>query len=1059
MQWLARISVQRPVFAWVLILSIVVLGLVGYSRLGVDQFPNVDVPIVVVTTRLEGAAPEEVETDLTDKIEAAVNTISGIDELNSSSTEGVSQIIIAFKLEKDIESAVNEVRDKINLVTQELPKGTDPPVVTKVDPSATPVLLLAVRAKPGATKDVRALTELADKRVRRQLETISGVGKVSLVGGRPRQINIAMNPVALRAEGVTPVDVLRALQAQNAMTPGGSLESGPKSVSLKIEGRVGSASEVERVVVRASGGRLLRVGDVAKVIDGQKDLESIARWDGEDAVVLSVVKQAGTNTIEVVDAVQKRLAAIRSTLPADVDLVVARDNSQSIRTSVHAVTEHLIVGAVLAALVVLVFLGNVRSTLIAAISIPVSVIGTFGLMYLQGYTLNSITLLALALAVGIVIDDAIVVLENIVRYVDEKGIKPFPAAVLATKEIGLAVLATTLSLMAVFIPVAFIGGIPGRFLKSFGYTMAFSIGVSLIVSFSLTPMMSSRMLKPKVFGAAHGTGWLSRAVDAFYLPIERVYLEMLRFSLQRRWVIAIACALTLGSCVPIGKALPGSFLPQDDKAKFQVTLRAPEGTSSEETLLIAERAAVELRKLPGVAHLLVTVAEDDQRTRNYAQIYVDLVDPGARRESQNQLMDLARRDVVSKMPRDLRVNVAEVPDFAVGSATQNTQIVMSGPELGALQSYAKEITDALRASKLAVDVDTTDLARKPEVKVRIDRDRAADLGVSVTDVAQTLQMLVAGLKGSTLPEGGEEYDIRLRADAAYRTDATSLGLMSVPSTKLGSVPLASVVSWHEGQAPARVNRYGRERQITLLANAATGVGDDRVTGFIDAKFKELGAPATYRLQPTGRSKSQADTGKGFALALGMAFVFMYLILAAQFESWLTPAVILASLPLTVPFALLSLLLFGQSLNLFSMLGLLVLFGVVKKNSILQVDHANHLRSLGMDRFTATMQANKDRLRPILMTTIAFVAGMAPLILSKGIGAGFNRATASIVIGGQTLSLLLTLLAVPVLYTYVDDARQWIARRGKRGAVDRGENELADVLAGGEPSAPVQQAAE
>jgi hydrophobe/amphiphile efflux-1 (HAE1) family protein len=1044
MQWLARISVQRPVFAWVLMLALVVLGLVGYGRLGVDQFPNADVPVVVVTTHLEGASPQEVEVDVTDKIEGAVNTISGIDELTSTSTEGVSQVIVTFKLEKELEVAVNEVRDKVNQATQDLPKGTDPPVVAKVDPSARPVLLLGLRAKDKRA-DIREISELADKKVRRQLESIYGVGRVTVIGGRERQINVAMNPLALRAQGITAVDVLRALQTQNAMAPGGSLETGPKSVSLKIEGRVGTIEDVERIVIRAENGRLLRIGDVAKVVDGMKEVESLARFDGDDTVVLSVVKQAGTNTIEVVDAIQKRLETIEKTLPSDVELVVARDNSQSIRTSVHAVTEHLILGAVFAALVVLLFLGKARSTLIAAISIPVSVIGTFGLMYVQGYTLNILTLLALALAVGIVIDDAIVVLENITRFVEEKGMKPFPAVVYATKEIGLAVLATTLSLMAVFVPVAFIGGVPGRFLKSFGYTMAFSIGVSLIVSFSLTPMMSARLLQPRVDGERPGI--MTRVVDAFYKPVEKAYMRLLGFSLKNRWVIAVACALALGSCVPIAKRLPASFIPLDDRAKFQVTLRAPEGTSSEETLLIAERAAVDVRNLPGVSHILVTVAEDDQHSRNYSQIYVELVDPDKRALTQFDLMDRARKEILPKLPPGMRVNVAEVPDFGVGSNTQTTQLVLSGPDLEGLQQYADEITKGLRESKLAVDVDTTSLDRRPEVSVTIDRDRAADLGVSVTDIAQTLQMLVAGLKGSTFPEAGEEYDIRLRADAAYRADASSLGVMTVPSSKLGSVPLTSVVKWTDGKAPSRVDRYGRERQITVLANAAPGVGDAQVTEYIQTKFAELHAPPTFRLQLTGNSKQQGETGKGFLLALGMAFVFMYLILAAQFESWLYPMIILASLPLTVPFALLSLLILGQSLNLFSMLGLLVLFGVVKKNSILQVDHTNHLRSLGHDRFTSLMEANRDRLRPILMTTIAFVAGMIPLILSKGIGAGFNQATASIVIGGQSLSLLLTLLAVPVLYSFVDDVRAWIARLGtKREDVDRGEAELARALA-------------
>jgi multidrug efflux pump subunit AcrB len=600
MQWLANISVRRPVFASVLILLIVVLGLVGYGGLGVDQFPNVDVPIVVVTARLDGASPEEMELDVTDKIEGAVNTISGIDELSSTSSEGVSQVIITFKLEKDLEAAINDARDKINQVTQDLPKGMDPPVVAKVDPSASPVLLVGVRGRKDGG-DIRAMTETADKLIRRQLEAINGVGAVTLIGGRERQINILMNPLALRASNVTAVDVMHALQLQNLMTPGGALETGPRSVTLKIEGRVTSIDAVRQVVIRSEDGRILRIGDVATVVDDKKEVASLAEYDGQEAVVLSIVKQGGTNTIDVVNAIESRLEAIRATMPSDLELVVIRDNSQSIRTSVDAVLEHLVVGSLLAALVVLLFLANGRSTIIAAVAIPVSVIGTFALMYAEGYTLNIITLLALALAVGIVIDDAIVVLENIVRFVDEKGMKPFPAAILATKEIGLAVMATTLSLMAVFIPVAFIGGIPGRFLKCFGYTMAFAIGVSLVVSFTLTPMMSARLLR------AHRENVLTRTVDALYKPVERLYMSLLGFSLENRWVVAVLCALTLGSCIPVAKSLPASFLPEDDRAKFQVTMRAPEGTSSEETMLIAERAAVELRKLPGVADI---VAED-----------------------------------------------------------------------------------------------------------------------------------------------------------------------------------------------------------------------------------------------------------------------------------------------------------------------------------------------------------------------------------------------------------------------------------------------------------------
>lgn len=1035
MQWLARVCVQRPVLASVFMLVILVLGTIGYRSLGVDQFPNVDIPVVVVTTTLPGAAPEEVESEITDKMEGAVNQVSGIDELTSVSSEGVSQIVMRFQLDKNTDVAAQEVRDKVNLVLRDLPTGIDPPVVAKVDPSASPVMFLGLRSQ---TRSVRELSELSDKVVRRQLESVYGVGKVTLIGERSRQINVFMDPMRLRSAGVTAVDVMNTLRAQNLMTPGGNIETGPKSLTLRINGRVESVEQVRALVVRADQGRILRLEDVARVEDGEEALESIARYDGQDAVVMTIVKQSGTNTIEVVDRIQKRLDSIKSGLPKDVSLEVVRDNSQTIRTSVNSVIEHLVVGAILAALVVLLFIGNARSTIIAAVSIPISVIGTFGLMWVQGYTLNNITLLALALAVGIVIDDAIVVLENIIRFIEEKKMKPFPAAVLATKEIGFAVLATTLSLMAVFIPVAFIGGIPGRFLKSFGYTMAFSIGVSLIVSFSLTPMMSARML------TSHHGGALTKVVDFFYRPIERVYMVMLGFSLRHRWVVALACALVMGSCVPVAKSLPGSFLPLDDKAKFQVTMRAPEGTSAEETFLLAERATALLKGLPHVTHTLITVAEDDQRTRNYAQIYVDLADPSQRKLTQFDLMDMARKRVLPKLPESLRVNVAEVADFSVGANTQRVQFVMTGPDFATLESSAKTITDALKASGKAVDVDTTNLPGRPEVQLEIDRDRAADLGVTVQHVAQTLQMLVAGVKASTFPEAGEEYEIRIRADEKFRSDPDALNLVSVPSTKFGTVPLNSVVRWKDGLGPSRVNRYGRQRQITLLANAAPGAGDNDVSGIMKAQFEGLRLPFGYSLTPTGQSKSQAETGKGFLIAMSMAFVFMYLILAAQFESWLYPGIILSSLPLTVPFAFISLKIFGQSINMFSMLGLLVLFGVVKKNSILQVDHANHLRRLGRSRFDSLMEANRDRLRPILMTTVAFVAGMLPLLFSAGIGSGFNKATASIVVGGQTLSLLLTLLAVPVLHSFTDDLGDLF--KSKKAKVDRGQGELRAALA-------------
>jgi hydrophobic/amphiphilic exporter-1 (mainly G- bacteria), HAE1 family len=762
-------------------------------------------------------------------------------------------------------------------------------------------------------------------------------------------------------------------------------------------------------------------------------------------VVLSVRKQSGTNTVEVVDSVLKKLTDVRRTLPAQIQLDVVRDNSAPIRTGVGSVKEHLVLGALLAAAVVLLFLGNARSTLIAAVAIPISIVGTFALMWVQGFSLNMLTLLALALAVGIVIDDAIVVLENIVRFIEEKGMKPFPAAVLATREIGLPVLATTLSLMAVFVPVAFVGGVPGRFLKNFGYTMAFAVGVSLFVSFALTPTLSARLLRAHRPGEGKG---LATIVDVFYRPIERVYMAILGWCMQHRWLVVLACIASLGSCGPLMKRIPTGFVPQDDQAQYEVSLRAPEGTSASETALIAERVSQQVRQLPGVLHTVVTVAGGDAKVQNLASIYVALSDPGARALTQHQLMDLTRKQVLTQLPPELRVSVAEVAMISTGAATSAVQYVLAGPDLKKLEEFAAKMGPEIKKHPSVVDFDTNLIVGKPEIRVAIDRDRAADLGVSVADIADTLRMLVAGVKASTFSEQGEEYDIRLRADATYRRDASGIALMTVPSRKYGTVPLASVVHITEGTGPSQVNRLGRQRQVTFMANVATGYGESDVVQVMKDAFAAQHASPEYRLVPTGRSKSSSELGAGFALAFALSFVFMYLILAAQFESWLYPLIILISLPLTVPFALLSLVLFGQGLNLMSALGLLVLFGVVKKNSILQIDHTNQLRARGMPRLEAILTANRERLRPILMTTLAFVAGMVPLALSKGIGSGSNRNISGIVIGGQSFSLLLTLVAVPVVYSLFDDLRLRIGRR-RRAEEDRGEQELARLL--GTPS--------
>ncbi len=1059
MQWLAALCVRRPIFASVLILVMAVIGIAGYLQLGVDRFPNIDFPVVVIITNEPGASPEDIETEITDKIEEAVNTISGIDELRSVTTEGVSQVIVTFIIDKNVDVAAQEVRDRLNTVIRDLPKDIDQPVVQKLDPDAQPILYFALQSK-GHT--LRETTELADKRLRRSLESIDGVGQVQLLGGRKREIHVMLDPTRLRGAGVTVIDVQRAIGAQNLSMPGGRVDTGPGEFTVRVHGRVTDPAQIGDLVVRQDAGHSIRVRDVGDVVDGEEEAESAALLDGQPTVLLALRKQSGASTVQVADAVKDRVAGLRAQLPAGYAIDLVRDESNVIRTSVDAVKEHLVLGALFAAVVVYFFLGNVRSTIIAAIAIPTSIVTTFAAMWWVDYTLNTITLLALALAVGIVIDDAIVVLENIFRHIEEKREKPMVAAVNATREIGLAVMATTLSLIAVFLPVAFMRGIAGRFLRSFGVTMAFSIAISMIVSFTLTPMMSSRWLRQHVAGAK-SLG--ERVVDWFYRPIERVYGGVLRFVMRHRWIVVSMSLVTLGSCAPLAQVAPKGFLPVNDEARFQVQVRAPEGTSLDQTRIVGERIARAIRVDPNVKLTITTVADDNAQTHNLATVYVGLTPPETRKATQNGLMDWVRREVIAKQPKDLRITVSEVSAFGGGGfSTQRNQYSVRGPDLKRLEEIATDFADRLRKMPGAVDVDSSLIVGKPEIGVYIDRARAADLGVQPVDIANALRLLVEGDRVSTYEENGEEYEVHVRAQRQYRADEQGLRLLTVPSQRLGFVPLSDVVQLRPGTGPSRIDRLARERQVTMMANAAPGFSDGAISTAMAKIAVDLHMPPGYTATPYGQTKEMGRTFKAFVASLVLSFVFMYLVLAAQFESWLHPFTILLSLPLTLPFAFISVILFKQALDIYSVLGILVLFGVVKKNSILQIDHTNQLRAAGMPRLEAILQANRDRLRPILMTTAAFVAGMIPLVMSRGVGAGFNRATAGVVVGGQVLSLSLTLLATPVAYSLFDDATRGLrrlfgARRTAQDDAEANETTSGDAAAAADsPEAAVHSAA-
>jgi hydrophobic/amphiphilic exporter-1 (mainly G- bacteria), HAE1 family len=1045
MQWLASISVRRPVFATVIILVLVVVGIVGYRTLGVDKFPKIDFPLVTIVTPYQGASPTAVETDVTQKLEEAVNTVNGLDTLTSVSTEGVSLVIAQFELEIDPKVAAQDISEHIASVLRDLPPGVRPEV-RRADPDAAPVLVLSVKGKPGMK--THELTRFAEKQVKQRIERLKGVGQIVILGGQERQINVHLDPIRLAAAGVSALEVQRAIAAGNVNVPGGRIETGPVNTTLRVEGRAIEASQIGDIVVREIATHPVKVRDVADLEDSEEDADTSAVRNGIPAIALSVRKQSGTNTVAVVDAVTAAVKNLK--LPDGFSVDVVRDNSLQIRTSASQVLEHLVIGAFLAALVVLLFLGSLRSTIIAAIAIPVSIVSTFGLMMVAGFTLNLMTLLALALAVGIVIDDAIVVLENIYRFIDEKKMKPFPAAIHATKEIGLAVLATTLSLMAVFLPVAFMSGIVGRFLYSFGMTMAFAIFVSLIVAFTLTPMMASRLLPPPPApGSERRKSWLERGSDFIYRPIARVYSGVLAFCLRRRWVVGLAI---LGSCattVPMCKAVGGDFLPPNDEAQFEVYVQAPEGTTLESTTLIAERLARKIRNIPEVDSTLATVADSDQRQSNVGKVYARMTNPETRSRSQAVVMEQVRKEILPDVPPGTRVAVQQVNDFSIGGQNAVVSYVISGPDLDKLEIYGKKVLDDMKKVPGVVDLDSSLLDPVDEATVMPDLDRAAALGVDPSSITATLGVLIGGVEASTFEDRGDQYPVFLRAAERFRNDPNALALIAVPSQTLGQVPLSDVVKVGKGKAVSKITRQSRERAVTITMNVSPGYSESDIVAALDKTIKGLDMPPGYNAEPFGRSREMAKMQKAFLFAIFLAVAFMYLVLAAQFESWLYPLIIMMSLPLVVPFAVISLLLTGGSLNIFSMLGIIVLFAMVKKNAILQVDHANGLRRTGMPRTEAVLAASRDRLRPILMTTFAFVAGMLPLVTSQGIGAGFSKAMASVVVGGQTLSLLLTLVAIPVIYTWADDIARWAIgryrRAAKRGeAEDRGESEVGIV---------------
>jgi HAE1 family hydrophobic/amphiphilic exporter-1 len=1039
-QKLAEICIRRPVFATMIVLSLVVVGTASFFQLGVDRFPSVDLPTVSVRTGLPGAAPEEVESLITQQIEEVVNTVDGIDELRSISGQGSSIVIATFKLDRDLETAAQDVRDRVATVVRQLPDDAQPPVVQKFDNDSAPVMTISL----SGDRSLRELTELADKTARVQLERVGGVGEVRVVGGLDRAINIWIDAERLAAYQIPITAVRLALSRQNADIPGGNVNTGREELVLRTLGRYSDARAFEDLVIATVEGSPVRLRDVGRVEDGTKEQRSLARLNGVPTVTLQIRRQSGANTIEVINGIKRELPRVTSQLPADVKLETIRDQSRYIESALHEIEVHLVLGSILASLVVFLFMRSWRSTVIAAVAIPCSVISTFGMMRALDFTLNSVTMLALVLMVGVVIDDAIVVLENIFRFIEEKRMNARDAAREATRDIGLAVMATTFSLVVIFLPVSFMSSISGRFLYQFGITAAVAILVSLLVCFTLTPMMSSRMIRVDDAKGGHGAPASRRG---FYRWIDRGYSRLLAFAMRHRLAVAALATVVIFSSIPLYRTVKQEFIPTNvDEAEFEVNITGPEGTNlavMDEGMQSIEK---EILATPGVRLVLadagggflggvnqggayVRIAPHEERTLSLGRLWTEIkkgepLQAFRGNYSQQDVMQEVRRRLQKYAP--LRAGVRNAPSFNFGAGGRfDIDFVLRGPDIQALSDYADELVKRSESLGGIVDADTSLKLNKPELRVEIDRERAADLGVDTSDIATGLRVMVGGDEEASRfrdPTVNEDYDVQLRLIEGDRSDAGTISRLYVPSSRGGLVRLDNLVRIKRDTSPSRIDRLDRERQVSMRAAVAPGYAlADRIEALRGA-VNEMNLPAAYTTTVSGRARELERTFTEFIWAFILSIIFMYMILASQFESTVHPFTILLSLPLSVPFALFSLWATGNTLNLYSALGILVLFGVVKKNSILQIDHMNSLRSKGMERYEAIMQGNRDRLRPILMTTIALVAAMLPLALGTGPGAEERRSIAIVVIGGQSLSLLLTLIATPVAYSLLDDAR-------------------------------------
>ncbi|MCC6862150.1 MAG: efflux RND transporter permease subunit [Bryobacterales bacterium] len=1012
---LSDICVQRPVFAFMLILFLVVLGVFSFFQLGVDLFPRSDPATVYVRVRLPGASPEEMTTQVVMPLEEAIAAVSGIDEMRAMVSEGNANIIVTFVLERDIGEASEDVREKVSGAVRSLPPNILPPVVQKADPDSDPIVTIAV----SGNRSTRELTEIADKQIRRGLESVDGVAGVDIAGGQKRQINIFLDIDKLSGYSLTAQDIEAAVTTENIEAPGGRLVRGPSEMGVRTLGRVEHVDEFNNIIIKNVAGAPIRIRDVGHAEDGMEERRTFARYKGTPAVVLDIRRQTGTNTVQVVEALLARLETLRQQMPAGVKIDVVKDQATYIKASVKSLEEHLVLGSLFASLIVWLFIRNWRTVLIASIAIPTSIVSTFTLIRAMDFTLNSMTLLGLTLAVGIVIDDAIIVLENIYRWIDEKGVPPMEAAVRATKEISLAVLATTMSLIIIFVPIAFMTGYARRYVNQFGWTMAMAIAVSMLVAFTLTPTLSARLLKRTRPGKSRSHG---DHKGGFF---DRLYVPMLEWALHHRWAIVVLFVATFSSTFVVYQYIGRDWMPQEDQNELSVMLELPEGSSVAETERVTLEIGDKIAKVPGVTAVVPASSQHFGRVNmSFCTILLQSADERGNIDEMGARVRAVLRDYAWVRPR------VSFPN-ALGGRDSFSPIrgMLLGPDLQKLSDIAKEVSAELMSTPSVVDVKANVNLNNPELQVNIDRARASDLGVRVADIAGAVRLSMSGEDQiSTYKEGSEQYPVTIRLMPAQRDNPAVLSRLLVPSSKLGLIRLDSVARLERGLGPSRIDRYNRQFSVGIYGNVAPGHSLAEAAADTQAVVNKIGLPTGYQLRFSGQVKVLEETTANMILAISLAAIFMYMVLAAQFESLAHPFIIMLALPLSIPFALLSLIATGRSLNLFSALGVLLLLGIVKKNGILQIDYMNTLRRSGMPLHDAILEANRVRLRPILMTTFSIVAGLIPTALGIGAGAGQRSAIAVTIIGGQLLCLLLTLVVVPVGYSFVEETRAFFARR-------------------------------